>query len=69
MVVISAALRRKRDMGKGAARDLTTESEVWPAVSEEHCNSESTEARRFKERPGPKRGSTNPRHRGSAAPG
>ena len=35
-VVISAALRRKGDMGKRAARDLTTESEVWPAVSEEH---------------------------------
>ena len=70
-VVISAALRRKgkRDMGKGRARDLNIESEVWPALSEEHCNSESTEARRFKERPGHRRGSTDPRLRGSAVPG
>ena len=56
-------------MGKDGARDLTVVSEVWPVVSEEHCNSESTETRRFKERPGHRRGSTNPRLRGSAVPG
>lgn len=38
-------------MGKGGARDVTIESEVWLSVNEEHCKSESTEARRFKERP------------------
>ena len=55
--------------GKGRARGCTTGSRVWLGVSEEHGDPESTETRRFKERPGHRAGLTNSRHRGSAVPG